>query len=1405
MPLPYLSKRVISNYFRTDCPRQLALMLYPHNKRYEPERNALGMPPKAVGRTGMNALTEEGGRWEQAKLQDLEQTFGNDAVLGIKTDGDFQDQKLVDVIARAVPGVFLVRPAFEVGKAFKRAATIDVMSTQYDLAFAKLIPDLIQVIKPSDVGRTVEADGTVHEPDGRIGLRVIDVKMTAEPSASYFAEITYYSLALAGWLHDQQLADRYTVVAEAAIWPGSHEAAAIVKLLTEKRKTASQATAEELHQALSNDIETLEIDVFAPRLRYFFNVELRDALEGPWRNQDYHVSTACSGCEYLGYSWSPDVKPHADHCMPRASADGHLSSIAFLPRGARRALRDLNLIQAGALADLASSDQAFDCHPKLRATRTVVAGRAQSLANRTSSIPSGSGTSAVLPNWSDLSLYISADFDVGSGLTLAFGLGGFSKINDQMERVDAQVFVNDTRSPESERRELLNFLTYLQKALSNAQKADPDATVQIYLWDSVTYEHLIRVIGRNLQHIMADSNLKKLAWLFPAEELIENAKLRSANAPITIVRNVVQALVAAPIPHYYSLLALAREFRPPGKPGAAPFEFRVPTIFEDPLSDQVPSERAHEIWTRMGHPRPWSQQVTQLRSTVTTKLRATASIVSRLRMDLKGALRSRSPKISEIKAPSTLNGVSADGQIWYAYARLNAQVAALEHTISMATPVHEREARYLAACLEVEITGAAADHAAISLGLTRGPGVRIYRLGQNSREAKFEPGDFLCALSPAAMTDFHTKRIQEVTGGVLLPDDFPKWLKPFNYATSLTATKLLAIDREKLLVAVYFDPPIDRFLRSIEVHLDLSRDVVLDKQVKDFLTARLETALKAIGNPPLAVRAGAPTAQVIGKAAPKKASQHVPVEEVLWGTATFTQEHTGRDATHIRSALEAISVNLNDSQWAALQTAVEKRLALIWGPPGTGKSETLRAILLGLLLDAHNAGRPVRILVTSNTYDATDNVVLKTFKRILELGSDITGQVRLARLRSDSKEDAPDLPLGINLLNDPQTPEVRELHALLGAGTTSVIISAPPQQVTRFAGVHGNAAEPLFDVILIDEASQMDMANAVLALAPLATKGSVIVVGDPKQLPPIQQVESPVGLETLVGSVYDFMADYRQISHVSLLKNYRSNETIVGFSRFAGYPADLSPEFPNLRITTDKPLPQICPADWPESLEFSKELAVLLDPSRPITAFVYPEGRSSQWNEFEAQTVAALLVLLRRHLKQDLENDSCAPSNELHTAESFWETGVGVVTPHRAHKALVVSRLKSIFEPIGDNAQLIREAVNTVERFQGQQRDVIIASYALGDPDAIADEDEFLLSLNRFNVMSSRPRAKLIVLASQEVINHLPGDIKIMRDSRLLKYFAETYMDRRSDMTIPFKEGDTSSVRKGSYRFKSVN
>ncbi len=54
---------------------------------------------------------------------------------------------------------------------------------------------------------------------------------------------------------------------------------------------------------------------------------------------------------------------------------------------------------------------------------------------------------------------------------------------------------------------------------------------------------------------------------------------------------------------------------------------------------------------------------------------------------------------------------------------------------------------------------------------------------------------------------------------------------------------------------------------------------------------------------------------------------------------------------------------------------------------------------------------------------------------------------------------------------------------------------------------------------------------------------------------------------------------------------------------------------------------------------------------------------------------------------------------------------------------------------------------------------LIIASFALGDPDAIQNEDEFLMSLNRFNVMASRPRVKLILFISRQIVDHPMGHV----------------------------------------------
>ena len=149
-------------------------------------------------------------------------------------------------------------------------------------------------------------------------------------------------------------------------------------------------------------------------------------------------------------------------------------------------------------------------------------------------------------------------------------------------------------------------------------------------------------------------------------------------------------------------------------------------------------------------------------------------------------------------------------------------------------------------------------------------------------------------------------------------------------------------------------------------------------------------------------------------------------------------------------------------------------------------------------------------------------------------------------------------------------------------------------------------------------------------------------------------------------------------------------------------------------------------------------------------------------------------------------------------ADEFWTQAVGVVTPHRAQMSKIVARLQQVFP--SHDAGSIWSAVDTVERFQGQQRDIIIASFGLGDPDLIRLEDEFLYSLNRFNVMASRARAKLIVFTTRSLIDHLANDIKILEESRLLKSFAESFCQNPVPMKLGYRKNGEFFERLGVFR-----
>jgi hypothetical protein len=82
----------------------------------------------------------------------------------------------------------------------------------------------------------------------------------------------------------------------------------------------------------------------------------------------------------------------------------------------------------------------------------------------------------------------------------------------------------------------------------------------------------------------------------------------------------------------------------------------------------------------------------------------------------------------------------------------------------------------------------------------------------------------------------------------------------------------------------------------------------------------------------------------------------------------------------------------------------------------------------------------------------------------------------------------------------------------------------------------------------------------------------------------------------------------------------------------------------------------------------------------------------------------------------------------------------------------------------------------------------------------IGAEDEFLYSLNRFNVLTSRARAKAIVLITRPLLEHLADDPRVLGESRLLKLFAESYCVDPRKIEVGFLKGGSPQRRAGILR-----
>lgn len=422
---------------------------------------------------------------------------------------------------------------------------------------------------------------------------------------------------------------------------------------------------------------------------------------------------------------------------------------------------------------------------------------------------------------------------------------------------------------------------------------------------------------------------------------------------------------------------------------------------------------------------------------------------------------------------------------------------------------------------------------------------------------------------------------------------------------------------------------------------------------------------------------------------------------------------------------------LNASQEKAVNEVLwAKDVAVVHGPPGTGKTttlveaifETLRRESQVLVCAQSNMAvdwiseklvdRGINVLRIGNPTRVNDKMLSFTYERRFEAHPDYPQlwsirkairELRQQRKHADSWHQKMD-----RLKSRATELELRIRSSLFGEAR--VIASTLTGAANRV--LEGEKYSTLF----IDEAAQALEAACWIAIR---KAGRVILAGDHCQLPPT--VKSIMALKGGLGKTLMERIVENKPETVTLLKmQYRMNEQIMKFSSewFYNGMVESAPTVSHRGILDyDIPMMWIDTAECDGKEEFVGE-------------------NFGRINRAEAElTLQTLQQYLEKIGKQRILEESI---------------DVGIISPYRAQVQLLRKELRKreFFRPY---RHLL--TVNTVDGFQGQERDIILISLVRSND---GGDIGFLRDLRRMNVAITRARMKLIILGSSETMTSHP-------------------------------------------------
>jgi hypothetical protein len=436
---------------------------------------------------------------------------------------------------------------------------------------------------------------------------------------------------------------------------------------------------------------------------------------------------------------------------------------------------------------------------------------------------------------------------------------------------------------------------------------------------------------------------------------------------------------------------------------------------------------------------------------------------------------------------------------------------------------------------------------------------------------------------------------------------------------------------------------------------------------------------------------------------------------------------------------------------------------LVQGPPGTGKSLTAAYAILARLQGAMAAEQEYRVIVACKTHAAVDELLSKLIEVRERLASlraadpalwDRHFDLRLLDVpcfRFEGKSDPPAgaIPLARRERSGsrPEEPIGEAPHCIVAAGLAGVYRMAKER-------VGGSKKRTIFDqrwanLLVLDEASQINLPEAIMGALALRDSGQLIVIGDHRQMPPIvrndweREVRRTFALfrsyESLFLTLRGLLPEEHQIRFE---ESFRVHADIAEFLRQGIYRKDGIAYFSRKREV----LPVI-----PANDDF---VAAVLEPRHPLTVVVHDETSSQQRNAFEEELMRPVLEALA-------------------AADFDARTGLGVVVPHTAQRAALREGVPALVERDPETGVIMRSAVDTVERFQGSERIAIVVGATESDPLYLLLSGKFLLDPRRLNVAISRAKQKLILVGSRTIFDLFATDEEVFAAAQLWKDLLE--------------------------------